>query len=563
VPLRYPAEPTMQQTNTTDKVFVNLRPYQAKAVESVLSAWSVGNKRVLGIAPTGAGKTIIFSALTKEILSQGGRVLILAHRKELLEQTIDKLFRSTGIFSDLEKAEFRARMTSRVVVASVQTLIGNRLRRFEQSHFTHIIVDECHHILADSYQSILGHFNANIVGFTATADRSDRKNLGDFFDVIGFEIFLLDLVNEGYLVMPKTLKASLPPIDLSGVKKVAGDFSASDLDETIEPMLLDAARVIIDTASKYNRKKILGFFPLRKTAEAMSKILNDLGMPSGFVHGEDPDRSDKIKDFSNGKYRFLANAMLLTEGYDEPAVDMVVPMRPTQSRSLYCQIVGRGTRLFPGNIGDFETREDRLREISESPKPDCLILDFPFLSDKLSLIKPAHLVARTAEEAERMTRIIERSHQMTLDIGRVLKAAEQEEIEEKRKVHERELALKARIDKTRGKESKLVDTIQMALDLQEQSLIDYVPIMRWESDPPTPEQISTLEKFGVDKSTVQNKGHAKLLLDTIFARQRMNLATPKQVKYLLQFKHPNPHMATFEEAKLFLASKFGAYRRDA
>jgi superfamily II DNA or RNA helicase len=222
-----------RSVNARQGVSVRLRDYQKRVVLQTLRAWE-GHQRLLGVAPTGSGKTIIFSAIA-HARQPAGKTLIMAHREELIDQNIDKLYKSTGLIADKEKAEFRARMTSQVVCGSVQSLMGKRRERFAPDHFATIIVDEAHHSLADSYQSVLSYFSgAKVLGVTATPDRGDKKNLGDFFEHVAFEITLPELINSGYLVKPVAKTVPLK-IDLRGVRKTAGDFNAGDLEDAISP----------------------------------------------------------------------------------------------------------------------------------------------------------------------------------------------------------------------------------------------------------------------------------------------------------------------------------------
>lgn len=162
-----------------------LRPYQAEAKQAILSAWDEGYRKTLLVLPTGCGKTVVFSSVTENQVNKGHRVLIMAHRGELLDQAADKLKEASGLDSVLEKAESSCLDSFLpVTVGSVQSLAQEkRLARFPNDYFQDIIVDEAHHCLSDSYRRILDHFpTANILGVTATPDRGDMKNLGEFFD---------------------------------------------------------------------------------------------------------------------------------------------------------------------------------------------------------------------------------------------------------------------------------------------------------------------------------------------------------------------------------------------
>lgn len=519
---------------------MELRPYQSNAVSRTLAAWQTYD-RVLGVAPTGGGKTIIFSALTKEAQSNG-RTLIIAHREELIDQAIQKLWASTGIAADKEKAEFRARLSAKVVVGSVQTLLA-RSDRFPRDHFAQIIVDECHHILADSYQRTLGHFarnadgnpnGAKILGVTATADRTDKRSLGEYFQDVAFEVNLLDLIKQGFL--SKIIAKTVPlKIDISSVKKSAGDFDAREVDEVLRPMLQGVVAAIKEHAST---RKIMVFLPLCATSLAFTDLCNESGLKARHIDGESDDRKEILAAYSRNEFQILCNSMLLTEGYDEPSVDCIIVLRPTQSRSLYCQMVGRGTRIFPG-------------------KENLLILDFLWNTAKHSLIKPAHLIAKDNDEARAISEHMERD--VILGGGGQLEFdSEGFDIEEAMSEvrAQREASLRKQLEKQAKKASRLIDPIEFGLDLHELALVEFEPTMQWHHGAVSQGQRKTLETFGIDGDTVKNAGHASALLDAIFTRKQMGLASPKQVAWLKKTRHPSPSTATRDEAGAWLDAAF-------
>ncbi|MFT9124188.1 MAG: DEAD/DEAH box helicase family protein, partial [Leuconostoc mesenteroides] len=210
---------------------MELRPYQQEAREAIQDEWQKGNKRTLLVLPTGTGKTIVFSKVIEDRVRLGERVLVLAHRGELLEQASDKLVKATGLKTATEKAEETSIGSFyRVVVGSIQTLQRDkRLKQFSADYFNSIVVDEAHHCISDGYQKVLQHFeNANVLGVTATPDRSDMRNLGSYFQSLAYEYTLPAAIKEGYLTPIKALTIPLH-LDLSGVKQQAGDFSTKDL----------------------------------------------------------------------------------------------------------------------------------------------------------------------------------------------------------------------------------------------------------------------------------------------------------------------------------------------
>lgn len=280
------------------------------------------------------GKTITFGAIAAKYVSAGARVLILAHREELLTQARDKIENISGIKAEIEKAELHASKDAKIVVASMASLSREkRLKRFKPDDFSVIIIDEAHHVLNESYKKIFNYFKKPLVlGVTATPERGDRKKLGSFFDSIAFEYSIKDAVEEGYLV---PIKAKTIPLqlDISKVKVSAGDFQAGELGSALEPYLDEIGDKMLEYCK--GRKTVI-FAPLIKTAKLIVSILNKKGFKAVEVDGNSKDRTEIVNDFANGKYNVIVNAMLLTEGWDCPAVDCIIVLRPTKSKGLYC-----------------------------------------------------------------------------------------------------------------------------------------------------------------------------------------------------------------------------------
>lgn len=222
---------------------MKLRPYQNKAKEAILGEWEKGKRKTLLVLPTGTGKTIVFSKVIEDRVRAGERVLMLAHRGELLDQAADKLAKSTGLMCATEKAE-QSCLGSwfRVVVGSVQSLQRpKRLSQFDHDYFDTIVIDEAHHAISDGYQRVLEHFyDAKVLGVTATPDRGDMRNLGSVFESLAYEYTLPKAIKDGYLC---PIKAQTIPLklDLTGVGMQSGDFRAGDLGTALDPYLYQIA----------------------------------------------------------------------------------------------------------------------------------------------------------------------------------------------------------------------------------------------------------------------------------------------------------------------------------
>lgn len=506
---------------------MQLRPYQNEAKNAVFSEWESGNLKTLLVLPTGCGKTIVFAKITEECVRRGDRVLILAHRGELLDQAADKIQKATGLCSAVEKAE-QSCIGSwyRIVVGSVQTLMREkRLSNFSEDYFDTIIIDEAHHSISDSYQRVLEHFdNAKVLGVTATPDRGDMKNLGQVFDSLAYEYTLPKAIKEGYLTPIKAVTIPLT-LDLSGVATQAGDFKAGDIDTALDPYLYQIA----EEMKKYCKdRKTVVFLPLVKTSQKFRDILNEKDFKAAEVNGNSEDRAEILQDFENDKYNVLCNSMLLTEGWDCPSVDCVVVLRPTKVRGLYCQMVGRGTRLAPN-------------------KTELLLLDFLWHTERHELCRPAHLICDNEEVAQKMTENLSEQAGCPIDI---------EEAEEKASedvVAQREEALANQLAEMRTRKRKLVDPLQYEMSIQAQDLVGYVPAFGWECSPPTDKQKAKLEKLGIFPDEIQSAGKAKLILDRLEKRRIEGLTTPKQIRMLENRGFQHVGKWQFDEASALIS----------
>jgi superfamily II DNA or RNA helicase len=504
-----------------------LRPYQQAARDAIHEAWKAVDKTLL-VLPTGCGKTIVFANIAHDIVSAGGRVLIMAHRGELLDQAADKLMQATGLGCAIEKAEEESHEALHMItVGSVQTLMRPaRLARFAEDHFTHIIIDEAHHCLAASYQASTSYFNgAKILGVTATPDRADRQNLGQYFESLAYEYSLIEAIRDGYLSKLKALSIPLK-IDITKVKQQSGDFSAGDLGDALEPYL---AMIAHEMRQHCQDRKTLVFTPLVRTAQKFADLLKSEGFNANWVSGDDPMRKEKLADYARaGKGAVLVNSMLLTEGYDDPATDCIVCLRPTKSRPLYAQIVGRGTRLYPG-------------------KADLLLLDFLWMTEKHELCRPAHVVAESPDEAAVLTEMAQEAGAGGMELNEEALANADSKV-----VQKREEALAKKLAEQRNRRKKLVDPLQWAFSVQAADLTDYAPSFGWEMAPASEAQKAELEKAGIDGGDA-NAGMASKIIDRLRARRAAGFATPKQIRLLERYGFKRVGQMPFDQATKYIA----------
>lgn len=483
-----------------------LRPYQQAARSAIEREWQEGRRRTLLVLPTGCGKTVVFAAVAADEVASGGNVLVLAHREELLDQAAEKMAAFAGLGCAVEKADRTSEGSPcKVTVGSVQSMMTDkRLSRFANDHYSTIVVDEAHHAVAESYRKVLEHFpDAKVLGVTATPDRADKKNMGRVFESVAYEYSLLQAIKDGYLAPIRALTLPLD-IDMRDVRVTAGDYSASDIGDALEPYL----GAIADRMAEVCRdRKTVVFLPLVSISQQFRDMLAGRGLNAMEVNGNSPDRKEVLEAFdAAGPGAVMCNSMLLTEGWDCPSVDCICVLRPTKSRALYSQMVGRGTRPAPG-------------------KNELLLLDFLWMTGRHQLCRPAHLVAETDEVAAKMT---ERTTTAEggIALEEVLEAAKSDVVEERRNKLAEELKA------ARKSKSKLVDPLQYQMSIADADLVEYVPTMPWEMAPATDKQLATIEKMGVDPSTVQNRGMANMLLDRLIARSKAGLATAKQIRCL-------------------------------
>lgn len=507
-----------------------LRDYQQQFCRAVVNAFTVGAEgqgpfdRVLGVAATGAGKTIMAAALVWWITRRPrrtGRVLMLADTDELVQQAADKILQATGLIPDIEKAASMADHQSGVVVGSIQTL-SRRLERWPADHFDLVIADEAHLSMARNWQTVLKHFGdggAWVLGITATPERGDGQKLMRYYEHIAAEIGLFDLINRGHLA-PITVQVCPLRIDCTALasKKAGlnkGDFDDGELEEAIEPYL---EAIIDEWQAHASDRKTLIFHPSIRASQKFTEMLQARGVAAAHVSGQSKDRKAVLKGFEEGRFQVLNNAQLLTKGYDCPDIACVINLRPTKSRTQYLQMVGRGTRTAPG-------------------KTDCLLLDFLWQFQELGVMRPAALVARGDEDEANVAAVMERGKRMTL--GEASEEAERE----------REQLIIRQLKRAAERGGRQIyDARVLGAVLHQPDLIDYEPRAKWEKLPLTPGQRRFLENNGIDPASVRGLGHGAKIMHTLAERRNHGMATPKQVAALAMADVPQPHQLTFSSA---------------
>lgn len=441
---------------------MNLRPYQRECVEQVLVRLS-DSRSTVAVLATGLGKTVVFSEVIRRFLERGGvRAIVLAHREELIMQAAEKIRAIVGLEPEIEMGEYRADEgaiygRSSVVVSSIQTQTAGRgdrkrMHRFDNSCPWLVIVDECHHATSASYRKVIDHYmshpDSRLLGVTATPDRLDKKALGIVFDTVSYQYDVADGIRDGWLVPVKQRFVQCSELDMSRCKKAGGDFVLTDLEEALERSLQQMVLPMIDIVGD---RRVLVFAATVNHAERVAEIINRPGAAEGaaaIVHGGTPKdiRRQTFRDFAEGKLQYLVNVAVATEGWDDPALDgkgvqVISMMRPTQSRALYSQCIGRGTRSLPGVIAGQEDSASRRSAISESAKPHVEVLDFLGNSGRHQLVHAGDVLGGDMSEpvAKRYKKESERKGiGEAVDVLEMLSHVEREQqkaAEAKRRLH--------------------------------------------------------------------------------------------------------------------------------
>lgn len=365
---------------------IALREYQTEAVESVLRELET-HRSTLFVIPTGGGKTIVFSEIARRWRPQG-RTLVLAHREELVRQAADKIAKTTGLTAGVEMADSRAAdslfgVSTDVVCGSIQTFSRPQRREvYRPDAFSLVVVDEAHHAPAASYRQVVDYFaGARLVGCTATPDRADETALGNVFESVAITVEIRDLIDLGFLAPIRQFAIEVNGLDFSKARTTAGDLNEGDLEEILieEEMLHKVASPTVENAGA--RPTVI-FGPTVAYARALAEVINRSRPAQAVAMDGTMDRETRarlLSSYARGDFQYLVNCSLFTEGWDCPSVACVAIARPTKSRALYTQMVGRGTRTAPG-------------------KTDLLVLDFQGNAGRHKLVCPADILGGKEDE---------------------------------------------------------------------------------------------------------------------------------------------------------------------
>lgn len=531
--------------------------YQQDQFDAVLRELKT-NRSTLVVSPTGTGKTVLMCALADNFK---GRVIMMAHREELIWNPRDTSERMTGLVPEIEMADYRAARhgllaESNVVVASVQTLNSRercicngledctecidgsrgyryRMKKFNPNEFDALFIDEFHHATSPSYRRIIDYFmkgnpRLKMLGVTATPDRKDEAALGQVVETVAYEYSILDAIDDGWLVPIHQEYVYVSDLDFSGISTRQGDFAPGEL-----AVIMERERVLHEVVSSTMQiagdRATLLFAASVQHAETAAEIINRPDNNPGSaicIHGKTPkdDRRLLLNEYSRGKYQFLTGCGVFLEGFDEPRIEVIAMARPTKSRTLYAQAVGRATRpIVPPD--DSLTAEQRRAIIAASSKPRMTVLDFVGNSGRHKLISTADILGgkyeqRVIEEAVRRAKASGEKVDMTAEL-----------IEAQERLQEHDTLRRAHV-KARAKYTRTV--------------VD--PFDRFDVHPSrepgwhkgriaTPGQKKALKKFRLLDAQVEDMTfwEASQMLDTLIKRSKADQCSYKQAGILAKY----------------------------
>lgn len=329
---------------------MELKPRQQEAFNAVFDALERGVDRQLLQLPTGVGKTAVACHIAKQFQC----VLFLVHRQELVDQTYFTMKRV-----DPERPIghiVQGQHDIQPFTIGMIPTVHRRLERIDPAAFDLVVVDECHRAMARTHREVCEHFNSRLrLGLTATPERMDGASLDLLFSEITYSMEIAAAVREGYLTKPVAFQC-LTSISLEKVRTLGGDFNESDLASVID---VDSRNQYV--VNKYRQyadgRRAIAFAVGIDHAMHLAEAFNAAGIPADWIAGNSPDRAEKIARFDAGEIQVLTNCMILVEGFDSTGIEAVLLARPTKSRPLFAQMIGRGLRLHPG-------------------KESCIVIDF-------------------------------------------------------------------------------------------------------------------------------------------------------------------------------------------
>jgi superfamily II DNA or RNA helicase len=486
------------------------RPYQIACCDAIEDEWTRVRSTLL-VAATGLGKSHIGAKII-ERRAKCGRTLWLAHRNELVEQAIETIRSETGLRVGREQGNDRATLVNlwgpadQVVVASVQSLHSTRLAaRFKPDDFQTVILDEAHIGTAPGPREILGYFNAKVLGVTATPDRGDGVALSSVFDSVAYQIDIRDGIKLGFLCDVISHQVTIQDVDISSVKVTQSEHG-KDLNATQLAAALDLDGPIHAICGPLvehaGDRQTMVFTPSVAMAHHVAEVLR--GYTSRGVRAVDgetakAERANSVAAYKAGEVQFLVNCAVFTHGFDAPSTACIAICRPTKSRALYAQMIGRGTRLAPG-------------------KENCLVIDFvPEQAGKHKLVTPRDALGGK-DLPEDVAKDVQRRVTDGMPVSEALEAAEAAKAERQERERRRE---EARVDKLR---------IQTEYQLRQVDPFGVVDPDDMTGKPATQKTKRTLDAMRIELPADTTEKAARNIIAEVQQRRKLKLCSFKQAK---------------------------------
>ena len=517
---------------------MKMRPYQDAAIAGAFEAWKEAASALI-VLPTGLGKTVVFSEVIRRF--QPTRAIVIAHREELIFQAAEKIKKVTGLDGGIEMGGFRADgwfgAPPPYVVSTVQTQCsggdgGGRMTKFLPGDFGLVVIDEAHHATAGTYRRVIDYYRQNpackILGVTATPDRADEEALGQVFEAVAYDYQILDAIRQGWLVPIRQQMVTVESMDFSNVRTTAGDLNQGELAEVMEEED-NLQRVAVPTVEICGDRRAIVFAATVKQAERLCEIINRYRPDRAAWLCGKTDREKRRKmlaDFKRGALQYVVNVGVLTEGFDDSGVEVIVMARPTKSRALYAQMAGRGTRPaeeVAARLGDCATAAERTALIRASAKPSCLIVDFAGNAGRHKLVTSADILGGNVGDdviAEAARRV--REGGKPVDMGEEIERVQTEMRERKRREAAKRAGLQAR-----------AEFLVTKIDPFDQWDIEPVQERGWDRHRHFSDRQAQVlrERIGVDPAKIPY-GQGRQLLDEYFRRVEGGYASLKQAAFL-------------------------------
>jgi superfamily II DNA or RNA helicase len=561
-----------------------LRSYQTQAVDSVLRDFQ-SVQSTLCCLPTGTGKSLIFAEVVRQLNNGDSAAIVIAHRQELLTQAQRTIEAHAGLECEYELGERKASeiFPAPVLLASVQTLCSGRngarrMHKFSPHNYGLLVIDEFHHATAASYRAVIDYFKANkdlkILGVTATPERADEEALGQICESVAFDLPILQAVNDGWLVPVQQQLIDIQSLDFSHVRTTAGDLNGADLAAVMESER-NLYGICDATMKELGQRKAIMFTVSVRQAEMAADILNryKAGV-ARFASGKTPvdERRSIMQAFSEGSFQVLVNCNLVSEGFDVPDAELLIQARPTKSKLLYTQQLGRIMRPLSGTVdfeqcgasttlsegGDascpdnqhsmivrqsnaaptFNPAARRREAIANSSKPIAVVMDFVGNAGKHKLVHAIDILGgKITDEVRELAETAARKTGRPTPIDQMVIDASMKADAQRRAL---EAARKARLT---AKATYSVRTIDPFNSFD----ITAPPTRAWDSGKTLSEkQRQLLRRQGLDPDTLDYSA-GKTILNEMFRRWNGKLATLRQCHTLKRFGY-DTHDLTMQQA---------------